>query len=983
MVDKAMKKFKLFSLPRLSSGQSGQALILVMIFLLLGSLTLVPTLTHISTALKTGQTYEQNTNELYTADSGIEDALWRIKYDYMSPDLMGLTYNPYDFETTFLYETENINNMAANFTIANVWFPTDVNFTDPFAPGFIDMSPGEIKDMIDSEKLIVSGSNIYSDNVSPYTYKIMIDFNPDAGDNLTIKSLGVWLPRGFTYTDNSCSLQVGGHSHPYNPDHVSVTETPGGTAVLWSYDTPYPDISDFPGYDPQEYTFDFTLGYTKDDPNSWPAAIAWTTTEMLHSGVPQPPSANSVPVSWDIDTRYFKIVSTAGDAQIQAYSSKNDLRQLGDAISGDYVAIGNSLLADDNGDHKRETWHAPSSYTVTSIPSDADVIYAFLYWAGWRNENAVQAIFSDDCSDFDNWVRTFGPIVSQTRVPTGDYNGSGFSSSPYWSKVDETTPNDGDYITGTTDSGGYRLFNFSDFTVPSGSKIDNVTIYFRAKDVSGTNPNNNLRASIYVQNTRYDASTSVDPGSGWTTYSYTWDKNPETGNPWTWQEVNGGSSHPLVHFGVYGSDFNPDIQVSMVYAMVQYYDSRWTVTSGGNPEFEGAATGVADPAPRVLTLKNSIDLTSHGSGIFNISWDQSESGNLSDNDIFYYAFSGDNGTTWSPYYEAFRGNDPASPFTTAIPADYITSAFKVRFYFNFNSSSESVFLDNIRITYLPVDTGVTFKINDQQVYLNGSEPAVGPHDVTAGRSYAMLNTMWGNPYGFSYMCVRDVTALVKKYPIVPDEEHHTGNAKYTVDGVSADIRNPDNSLSDFAFAGWSLIIVYASPESAGHYIYIRDDNFAFHPGTGGDLDFDEDGAPGGTIRDFVVPNPITDKYGHIIETVAAKLTVFVVEGDDFGNDTSSIVVTGQQSGLSKSLTEPVGRINDVINSRSWPGTFNEGVDIDTFEIKWSDGILTPKDKQLQVDMYSLNDAWNLVYFIISIRSETVTSGTTYYTITGG
>jgi hypothetical protein len=263
------------------------------------------------------------------------------------------------------------------------------------------------------------------------------------------------------------------------------------------------------------------------------------------------------------------------------------------------------------------------------------------------------------------------------------------------------------------------------------------------------------------------------------------------------------------------------------------------------------------------------------------------------------------------------------------------------------------------------------------VYFNGSDPAVGPHDLTAGRSYAMLDTMWGVPEGYSYACVRDVSALVKKYPVNPNEQHHTGNANYSVDGVSAELND------NFSFAGWSLIIVYACPESAGHYIYIRDNNFAFHPGTGGDLDFDGDGSPGGTITDFKIPNPITDKNGHIIETDAAKLTVFAVEGDHFTNDTSSIVVTGQQSGNSMSLWNPNSPSPDVINGKSYPGTFNEGVDIDTFELKWSDNILTPGDKSLQVDMYSLNDAWNLVYFIISIRSETKTSGTNYYTIRGG
>jgi hypothetical protein len=73
---------------------------------------------------------------------------------------------------------------------------------------------------------------------------------------------------------------------------------------------------------------------------------------------------------------------------------------------------------------------------------------------------------------------------------------------------------------------------------------------------------------------------------------------------------------------------------------------------------------------------------------------------------------------------------------------------------------------------------------------------------------------------------------------------------------------------------------------------------------------------------------------------------------------------------------------DVFNGRSYDSNISEGVDIDSFEVKWNDGILTPKDNKLYVDMYSYNDAWNLVYFIISIRSETVTSGTTHYVIRG-
>jgi len=44
--------------------------------------------------------------------------------------------------------------------------------------------------------------------------------------------------------------------------------------------------------------------------------------------------------------------------------------------------------------------------------------------------------------------------------------------------------------------------------------------------------------------------------------------------------------------------------------------------------------------------------------------------------------------------------------------------------------------------------------------------------------------------------------------------------------------------------------------------------------------------------------------------------------------------------------------------------------------------LTPGDSMLEVDMVSPQDAWNLVYIIVSIRSETVTGGTSHYMISG-
>ena len=77
-------------------------------------------------------------------------------------------------------------------------------------------------------------------------------------------------------------------------------------------------------------------------------------------------------------------------------------------------------------------------------------------------------------------------------------------------------------------------------------------------------------------------------------------------------------------------------------------------------------------------------------------------------------------------------------------------------------------------------------------------------------------------------------------------------------------------------------------------------------------------------------------------------------------------------------TYPVNK-NNVWNSDSI-GMTQPGVDIDTFTIPWSSGLINPDDTQARIDIYTQNDNWMLVYMILSVRSETVTSGTIHYVI---
>jgi len=96
-----------------NKGESGQALILALILMLIGSLMLPPLLALASTGLKTSQVYEQKTGELFAADSGVEDALWKIMHD---ESLDALAY-----DDPYLYPLpQQVNGLPVNVTITKL-----------------------------------------------------------------------------------------------------------------------------------------------------------------------------------------------------------------------------------------------------------------------------------------------------------------------------------------------------------------------------------------------------------------------------------------------------------------------------------------------------------------------------------------------------------------------------------------------------------------------------------------------------------------------------------------------------------------------------------------------------------------------------------------------------------------------------------------------------------------------------------------------
>ena len=290
----------------------------------------------------------------------------------------------------------------------------------------------------------------------------------------------------------------------------------------------------------------------------------------------------------------------------------------------------------------------------------------------------------------------------------------------------------------------------------------------------------------------------------------------------------------------------------------------------------------------------------------------------------------------------------------------------------------------------PLPASVKFYVNDSQVCFapNGS-PTRGTAPITCLNDSDSRQTISNGATGqgdYSYSCYMDVTELVQwELKQESSGPNYPGNATYKVGQGKANVPMGDPG-NEWSYAGWSLIIIYTSPFTKGHQLYLYDD-FIYaaskgqpgYPNHGSDIDpTGKTSGPGGVVSGFLVPQPVPG------ETVAAKLTAFVGEGDQCYDDDFLAFNTPAQF-LSDPWNIPNGpwklSDNNVWNSAT-PGMF-DGVDIKTFSIPWVNGssaLLHSGDTSARIDLPTMIDSWNLVYMIFSFRSATTTGGNLYFLI---
>jgi len=112
------------------------------------------------------------------------------------------------------------------------------------------------------------------------------------------------------------------------------------------------------------------------------------------------------------------------------------------------------------------------------------------------------------------------------------------------SQIDEESPNDADYFGIFSDSSVLSIFGRRSFTLPNVSLvgiIESVAVVFR---VQGHHPSGHdvdhywAKPILYTHGAEYTGNEYHTAQDVWATCTQTWTANPNTNQPWTWDEIN-------------------------------------------------------------------------------------------------------------------------------------------------------------------------------------------------------------------------------------------------------------------------------------------------------------------------------------------------------------------------------------------------------------------------------------------------------------
>lgn len=200
-------------LKQMLSSEKGQALPAVLALLVLGGLTIAPSLNYTATSLNSSRILREGVNGAYAADAGVEDVLWSLGND-MPPS----TQLP-----------ENLNQMAV--TMQTVEKGTYTLYLGEL------IQPGEHSDYID-----IDGDLIWDEGAAAYKYTITVTWQPGSGTPIIhLEEVGGRVPIGYSYQIGSAADFVENLS-TNEPDEI--IDALGASMLNWELETPLPNVSE-------------------------------------------------------------------------------------------------------------------------------------------------------------------------------------------------------------------------------------------------------------------------------------------------------------------------------------------------------------------------------------------------------------------------------------------------------------------------------------------------------------------------------------------------------------------------------------------------------------------------------------------------------------------------------------------------------------------------------------------------------------------
>ncbi|MBF8264273.1 MAG: hypothetical protein HW384_137 [Dehalococcoidia bacterium] len=189
--------------------EEGMILLLALIAMVGGILIIGPLMTYISTNLYSLQKGTAAIKENYAADSGVEHAIWRIKYD-------GLLL---DFETPFNYVYPSVNDLPIGVTITKLFYGASALCGDNLSP-----NPNNRAEVTRTVDPTTAPPGV------PTVFNYSIIFKNIGTSSLHFEEIGYELPSGFTY--------VVGSAGGFTTDAPTINNT----IFTWDFSPPLPKI---------------------------------------------------------------------------------------------------------------------------------------------------------------------------------------------------------------------------------------------------------------------------------------------------------------------------------------------------------------------------------------------------------------------------------------------------------------------------------------------------------------------------------------------------------------------------------------------------------------------------------------------------------------------------------------------------------------------------------------------------------------------